>query len=327
MSSNSRRHALLALAALALAPLARAQPAARTYRIAFLGTSTPIDYAPNLKAFLDGLRELGYEDGRNIVIEYRWAEGREERLPELAAELVRRKPDIIVTHATGVTAAKAATSTIPIVMGVSADPVAVGYIQSLARPGGNITGVASQMVELSSKRVELLKELLPGLKEVAVLSRRNPGAAKGLAETEAAAHKLGVRVRAYWLEADTTDLERVFADIARARPDGLVVQPYPMTGKRADRLGELAVQHRLPSIGGGQFFIEAGGLLSYGGDFEAGWRVAARYVDRILKGAKPADLPVEQPNTIELGVNLRTARALGIVIPPSLLARADAVIR
>jgi putative ABC transport system substrate-binding protein len=162
---------------------------------------------------------------------------------------------------------------------------------------------------------------------VAVLSWRNPAAAKGLAETEATARKFGVRVRAYWLENDATDLERAFADIARARPDGLIVQPYPVTAKSAERLGELAIQHRLPSIGGGSFFIHAGGLLSYGGDFEAGWRVAARFVDRILKGAKPADLPVEQPNIIELGVNLRTAKALGIVIPPSLLARANEVIQ
>jgi putative ABC transport system substrate-binding protein len=323
-----RRHASVLLAAIALAPLrALAQTRPAPYRIAFLGTSTATDYAPNLTAFLQGLRELGYEDGRNIVIEYRWAEGREERLPELAAELVHLKPDIFVTHASGVAAAKAATSTIPIVMGVSSDPVALGYVQSLARPGSNITGVTSQMVELSSKRVELLKELVPGLKEFAVLSRRNPAARDGVAQTEAAARKFGVRVRVHWLETDATDLERVFADIARARPDGLIVLPYPMTLKRADRIGELAVQHRLPSIGGGRFFIPTGGLVSYCGDFEAGWRVAARYVDRILKGATPADLPIEQPNTIELGVNLRTARALRIVIPPSLLARANEVIR
>jgi len=322
-----RRQVAAMLAVLALVPFVRAQVAARQYRIAFLGVSTRADYAPYLTAFLNGLRDLGYDEGRNVVIEYRWAEGREERLPALASEVVRSKPDVIVTHATGVAAARSATTTIPIVMGVSADPVGTGYIQSLARPGGNTTGVASQMVDLSSKRLEVLKELVPGLKQIAVLSARNPAAPKGLAATEAAARNLGVHVRAYWLETDAPDLERLFADIARERPDGLIVQPYPTTSKRGERIAELAVKHRLPSIGGGRYFILDGGLLSYGGDFEAGWRIAARYVDRIFKGAKPADLPVEQTSTIELGVNLRTAKALGIVIPPALVVRANEVIR
>ena len=308
---------------------AEAEPAGKVYRIGFLGLSSASAYAPNLKAFLQGLRDLGYEEGRNIVIEYRWAEGREERLPALAAQLVRLNPDVLVTHATpSIRAAQQATSTIPIVMGTSDDPVALGLVKSLARPGGNTTGVASQASDLASKRLELLKEVVPKLKHVAVLSHlANPAARKGLAETEVAAQKLGVRVRSFGVVAEPTALESVFTAILRERPDGLIVQPDPLTaGMHGVRIVAFAARNRLPAIFGAKGSVAGGGFISYGGDFLEGWRVAARYVDKILKGAKPTDLPVEQPTTFELAINLKTAKALGLTIPPSVRARADQII-
>lgn len=329
MDPMKRREATIALVALGvLSFAAKAQPQGKSYRIGFLGLSSPSDYAPNLNAFLQGLRELGYEDGRNIAIEYRWAGGRDERLPELAAQLARLNPNVIVTHATGVRAAQEATSTIPIVMGVSADPVGLGLIKSLAKPGGNTTGVASQMVDLSSKRLELLKEIAPKLKVVAVLSRAAvPGALKGLAETEVAARKLGLRVRSFEIVGEPSALESVFAAIVLERPDALIVQPDPLIGRYHDRIATFALRNKLPAMGGVQSFVVDGGLISYGGNFYEGWRLAARYVDRILKGARPGDLPVEQPTTFELAINLKTAKALGLTIPPSLVLRASEVIQ
>jgi putative ABC transport system substrate-binding protein len=324
-----RRDATLALGALVGLPgAALAQAPGKTHRIAFLGLSSASDYAPFLGAFLQGLRELGYDEGRNLQIDYRWADGHDERLPELARQLAALKPALIVTHATGIRAAQQATTTIPIVMGVSADPVGLGLIQSLSRPGGNTTGVASLMVDLSSKRLELLKEAVPTLKDVAVLSHvAIPGARRGLAETEAAAQKLGVRVRAYWSEADAVAIDAALAALLRERPDALIVQPDPLIGRHGVRIAGFAARHGLPAMGGGRQFAEDGGLMSYGSDFFEGWRLAARYVDRILKGAKPADLPVEQPTQFELVINARTAKALGLSLPQGLLLRADAVIR
>lgn len=324
-----RRQATLALAAFAtVAHRARAQPAAKSYRIGFLGLTSATAYAPQLEGFLQGLRELGYMEGKNIVIEYRWADGREERLAELAAQLVRLNPDVLVAHGFGVQAAQKASSTTPIVMGVSSDPVGMGLIKSLARPGGNITGVTSQISDLAAKRLELLKQIAPQLKDVAVLSyESSPGARPGLAETEAAARKLGVRVRPYWLAAEPTALESIFAAIARERIAGVIVQPDSVIGRYSDRIAALAVKNRLPTMGGFRQFVVDGGLISYGGDFVEGWRIAARFVDKILKGAKPADLPVEQPTKFELVINLKTAKALGITIPQALLLRADEVIQ
>jgi putative ABC transport system substrate-binding protein len=325
----NRREATLALLALGIVTSGvRAQQAGKPYRIGFLGLSSPTDYAPYLKAFQDGLREQGYEEGRNIVIDYRWAEGSEERLAELAHQLVRSRPDVLVSHATGVRAVQQATSTIPIVMGVSADPVGLGLIQSLAKPGGNTTGVASLMVDLASKRLELLKEIVPNLRDVAVLSHEAiPGHRKGLAETETTARKLGVRVRAFWTTADPTVLDAVLAEVLRSRPHGLIVQPDPLTGRYSAHIAALAVKNGVPAMGGARQFAADGGLVVYGADFLEGWRIAARYVDRILKGAKPGDLPVEQPTTFEFVINLRTARALGLAIPPALELRASEVIR
>lgn len=323
-----RRGAIAALLPIACATCgAQAQPAPKRRRIGFLGTSSPTEYAPNLTAFLQGLREHGYEAGKNIVIDYRWAEGNQERLPELAAELVRLQPDVIVTHATGVQAAQRATTTIPIVMGVSADPVGLGLIQSLARPGGNTTGVASLLVDLSAKRVDLLKEIHPALKRVAVLSSRTPGAQKAVAETEAAARRLGLQFQAFWIDADPNSLDAALAAIVRYKPDGLIVTPDPLTGKHGVRITTFAVQNRLPSMGGANPFVLDGGLISYGGNFAEGWRAAAKYVDRILEGARPADLPVEQPTSFELIINLKTAKLLGITVPHALLLRANEVIR
>jgi putative ABC transport system substrate-binding protein len=329
MGRVQRRDFLVAAAALlAAAPAPEAQPTRKPYRIGFLGLSSPSDYAPYLNAFLVGLRELGYEEGRNIVIEYRWADGREERLPELAVQLVRLNPDLLVSHAIGVRALQQATSTIPIVMGVSSNPVEFGLIKSLAKPGGNTTGVTSVLIELSSKRLELLKEAVPKLKDVAVLSNLAlPGLRKGLEETEFTARRLGIRVRSFGISADTAALESVFTAIVRERPDGVVVQPDPLAGRHGPRIAAFAEKHRLPTIGGGRQFVVDGGLLSYGGSFSQGWRLAARYVDKILKGAKPADLPVEQPSTLELAINVKTAKTLGLTIPQSLLLRANEVIQ
>ena len=322
-----RRQATIATAALVFMPLVSgAQPAGKSYRIGFLGLSSAADYAPYLNAFLQGLRDLGYEDGRNIAIEYRWADGREERLPELAAELVRFSPDVLVSHAIGVNAAQKATSTIPIVMGVSSDPVALGLVKSLAKPGGNTTGVASQIIDVASKRLELLKEAVPKLKDVAVLSNLAlPTTRRGLEEMAGAARTFGIRMRSFGVTTQATALESTFAAILRERPDGLVVQPDPLTGKHSVAIAAFAARNRLPAIGGGKQFALDGGLASYGADFLESWRLAARYVDKILKGAKPADLPVEQLNTFELVVNAKTAKALGLTLPQSLLVRAEVI--
>lgn len=324
----NRRGATLALIVLAAVPAAgRAQRTGKVYRVGFLGVLSASDYPDSLNAFLEGLRELGYEEGKNLVIEYRWADGREERLPELAAQLVRVNPNVLVTHSIGVGAAQKATSTIPIVMGVSGDPVALGLIESLAKPGGNTTGIASQIHELAPKRLELLKEAVPKLKDVAVLAGLTfPGSRRSLDQTEIAARKIGVRVRSFGMSAERDALEALFADILRDRPDGIVVHPDLNTARHVALVAAFAAKNRLPAVGGIRQFVVNGGLLSYGASNIEGWRMAARYVDKILKGARPADLPVEQPTGFELVINLKAARALGITIPPSLLLRADEVI-
>jgi putative tryptophan/tyrosine transport system substrate-binding protein len=315
--------------ALLLAALVVPESQAAGHRIGFLGLSSPADYAEYLAAFRQGLRDLGYEEGKNISIEYRWAGNRYERLPALAAELVRLHPDVLVTHAaSGIRAAQQATSTIPIVMGVSGDPVRQGFVKGLARPGGNTTGVASQLIELSAKRLELLRETVPNLRRVAVLANlASVGAHEVVRETEVAARKLGVAVRTFAAKNEPAELEAVFAAILRKRPDGLIVIPDSLiVGDRNASIAEFAARNNLPAMGGERGFVAGGGLISYGGDFAAGWHLAARYVDRILKGAKPAELPIEQPTKFELALNLKTARRLGLTIPPSLLLRANQVI-
>ena len=316
----------LTLALAFLAPLAAgAQQSGKVWQIGFLGVSSASDYAANLMAFRQGLRDLGYEEGRNIVIHYRWAEAHEERLPALAAQLVRLSPDVLVTHATGVRAAQQATSTVPIVMGASADPVGQGLVKSLARPGGNTTGVASQIVDLAAKRLELLREAVPNLRLVSFVSTGGPAARQAVKETEVAARTLGVRVRSF--EMGKQPFEGISAAILRERPDGLIVFPTPIIlGTPNARIVEFAARNRLPAMGGNSAFAAGGGLMSYGGDFSEGWRLAARYIDRILKGAKPGDLPIEQPTQFQLVINLRTAKAFDLTIPLSLLQRADQVI-
>jgi putative ABC transport system substrate-binding protein len=314
---------------LLLAPLAaEAQQAGKVYRIGFLGLSSAEDYATNLQAFRRGLRDLGYEEGKSISIEYRWAQGRDERLPALAAELVRLNPAVLVTHATpGIQAAQQATTTIPIVMGVSADPVRLGLVKSLARPGGNTTGVATLQFDLAAKRLELFKEALPSLRHVAVLlNPTNAAVREDLRQMELASGKLGVRLRSFELAREPSALESVFAAILRDRPDGLIVVADSLAATHNARIAEFAARNGLPAMGALGNFVAEGGLISYGGDYSNGWRVAARYVDRILRGAKPAELPIEQPTKFYLAINLKTAKALGLTIPPSLLARADHVI-
>ena len=320
---------LFALAVALAPPVAEAQQAAKVYRIGFLGLSSAPDYAPNLEAFRQGLGSLGYEDGRNIVIDYRWAQGRAERLPGLAEELVRLNPDVLVTHAGGVVVAQQATKTIPIVMGVSADPVRMGVVGSLAKPGGNTTGVSSQLIDLSAKRLEVLKEVVPKLRQVAILHDRDiPAAREFLRDTEVAANQMGgLRVRSFGMETAPAEVEAVLATILRARPDGLVVLPDSRMAPHRARIVQFSAKNRLPTIYGSRDFVDAGGLVSYAGDFREGWRVAARYVDKILKGAKPADLPIEQPVKYELVINLKTAKGLSLTIPQSILVRADEIIR
>jgi putative tryptophan/tyrosine transport system substrate-binding protein len=313
-----------------LTPLAaEARQAAKVYRIGFLGLSSATDYTRNLEAFRAGLRDLGYEEGRTILIDYRWAQGRVERLPGLAAELVRLNPDVLVTHATGVGAAQQATRTIPIVMGVSADPIRQGLVQSLAKPGGNTTGVSSQLVDLSAKRLEVLKEVVPKLRQVAVLLYQDTfGAREALRDIEVAANQMGgIRVRSFGMVTEPTELESVFATILRDRPDGLVVLPDSRMALHNTRIVQFSAKNRLPAVYGSRDFVDDGGLVSYAGDFREGWRVAARHVDKILKGAKPADLPIEQPIKYELVINVRTAKTLGLTIPQSLLVRADEIIQ
>jgi len=312
------------------APLAaEAQQAAKIARIGYLALNRAA--APDvLEAFLQGLRDLGYVEGRNVVIEYRDAEGKAERLPALAAELVALKVEVIVAPGTlAALAAKQATGTIPIVFPSVGDPVTEGLVTSLARPGGNVTGLSNLTPELVGKGLELLKQAVPGVSRVAVLWQ--PGGSErtekdNLKAADVAARALAVRLQ--FVEArGPADFDRAFSDMTRARASALTVWPYAMFINERRRLVDLAAKHRLPTVYGVREFVVAGGLMSYGPARADLFRRAATYVDRILKGAKPADLPVEQPTKFELVINLKTAKALGLTIPQSVLGRADEVIR
>jgi putative ABC transport system substrate-binding protein len=279
------------------------------------------------EAFLRGLRELGYVDGRTILVEYRWAGGKAERLPALAAELVGLGVDLIVTA--GVPAAKAAkhaTATIPVVMATSGDAVRDGLVASFGRPGGNVTGMSLFTSELSRKRLEILKETFAGLASVAALfNGLNPALPPQLRETEAAAAQLGIRV----VPVDVRfpgGLGAAFARAARAGAGAVIVLSDNATITHRAQIATVALEHRLPTMFANKAYLEGGGLMSYGPDIVESFRRAALYVDRILKGARPADLPVEQPTRLELALNLKTARALGLTIPQSILVRADAVL-
>jgi ABC-type uncharacterized transport system substrate-binding protein len=315
-------------AMLLAAPLAAEAQSQRVFRVGYLGGSPPSPAQPPLNGFVRGLRELGWVEGQNIVIEYRFAEGRYDRLPELAAELVRLKVDIIVTVATpAAVAAKNATATIPIV-GISlGDPVGIGLIASLARPGGNVTGLSYSVdVALVRKQLELLKEIVPKVRRVAILSNpANPFHAFATRDVKGAARSLEVQLQL--LEArGPTEFDGAFAAMAKERVGALVIVPDQMFQLHGTRLADLVARSRLPAAYGVREYVEAGGLISYGASLPDLWRRAATYVDKILKGAKPADLPVEQPTKFELVINLKTAKALGLTIPQSLLQRADQVI-
>jgi len=331
MNRVHRRDFLVAAGTLLAAPLvAEAQQAANVTRIGYL--SHNLAASSHLRdAFLQGLRELGYVEGRNVVIEYRYAEGKPERLPALAAELVALKVDVIVTVSnTTALAAKQATRTVPIVFTAVANPVAAGIVTSLARPGGNLTGLASLGSELVGKRLELLKQAVPVVDRVAVLWL--PGALGERTEKEmrtgadVASQALGVRLQ--FVEArGPADFDRAFSDMTSARADALTLLPSNMFLREHRRLVDLAAKNRLPAVYGSREFVDAGGLMSYGANQVDLYRSAATYVDKILKGAKPDDLPVEQSSKFELFINLKSANALGITIPKSMLARADEVIQ
>jgi len=311
------------------APLAaEAQPAGKVPRIGFLSTTSSSDRPALVDAFRQRLRELGWVEGQNVVIDYRYAEDRVDRLRDLAAELVRLKVDVIVSLGTqGVTAAKNATETIPIVMIAVRDPVGIGLIASLPRPGGNVTGVSGYAgLEIVARQLELLKETVPKIRRVAILS--NPTNAYhqlAIREANVAARSLGVQLQV--LEArGLNEFDGAFAAMAKERVGALLVLSDTLFSSHRTRLADLAARSRLPAAYGVRESVEAGGLMSYGPSFLDLHRRSATYVDKILKGAKPADLPVEQPTEFELVINLKTAKALGLAIPPSLLQRADQVI-
>ena len=278
------------------------------------------------EAFRQGLRELGWIEGQNITIEYRWADGNLDRLPALASELVKLPVDLIVIAGVqAVRAARQASITIPIVVAIMSDPVALGFAASLARPGGNVTGLANLFEELTSKQLQIFKETMPRATRVAILSYVD-SAPSILPATEAATRALGLKARVFRIR-DVADLDAAITAAKTERADGVHVLPSPFFNHHRARIAELATKHGLPSISEAREYVQDGGLMSYGPNFPGMYRRAASYVDRILKGAKPGDLPIEQPTKFELVINLKTAKALGITIPQSLLLRADAMIQ
>jgi putative tryptophan/tyrosine transport system substrate-binding protein len=324
-----KRRELITLLGGAVAwPLAaRAQQSGKIPRVGFMGNSTAALEANLVGPFRDGLRELGYQEGHNIVIEYRWAEGQYERFPALIAELLAVPVDVIVTAGTPATlAVKKATSMVPLVMIAVGDPVGTGIVPSLARPGGNITGLSSIAPDLEGKRLELLREVIPKLSHVALfLNPLNPFHAVSMRQALAAAQALGIKLQS--LEVRTSgELDGAFAAIVREGPDALLILADRVFLHNRKRMMDFATEQRLPSVNAYREIVEAGGLMSYGPSYEHMHRRAADYVDKILKGAKPGDLPVEQPTKFTLVVNLKSARALGIDVPSMLLARADEVI-
>ena len=311
--------------ALATFRLAEAQQPAK---VGYLSGNSPYGISARSEAFRQGLRELGYVEGKNIVIEYRYAEGKLDLLPALAAELVRLKVDVIVTAGPAATRpAREATSTIPIVMGFDNDPIGNGFVSSLARPGGNITGLSSLAPEISGKQVELLKEIVPRLSRVAVLgSSTTPGNAQALKEIELAAGALKVQLQYLGVLA-TKDIETAFRAASKGRAGAVLVLPSPLATRQRAQIAGLAAKSRLPAIYPQSDYMDAGGLMFYGPSLTVLFRRAATYVDKILKGGKPADIPVEQPMKFEFIINLKAAKQIGLMIPPNVLARADRVIK
>ena len=307
---------------------ALAQQPAKVPRIGFLGATSPSTISARIEAFRQGLRELGYVEGKNIVIEYRWAEGNFARLPDLAGELVRLNVDVIVTAGPMDTrTAKEATSRIPIVMTWDQDPVGSGFVASLAHPGGNITGLSILAPEISGKQLELLKEVVPKLSRVGFLGNSTePGNAQALREMEAAARAFGVQLQHLDVLAPK-DIEPAFRAASKRRAHAVLVLTSPVVVAQRTQVIDFAVKNRLPAIYYRRQFVEDGGLMSYGVSQNDLDRRAATYVDKILKGAKPADLPVEQPTKFEFVINLKAAKQIGLTIPPNVLVRADKVIR
>jgi putative tryptophan/tyrosine transport system substrate-binding protein len=326
-----KRRTLIALlgGATAWPVAARAQPSTMPV-VGFLGSETTEQSAARVRAFLQGLGEVGFVDGRNVIIEYRWAEGHNERLPALATDLVRRQAAVIVSIAgiPGAKAVKAATSTIPIVFSTGADPVAFGLVASLSRPGGNLTGVSSLGDEVGPKKLELMKELLPASSAMGlVLNPTNPVAETQSREMQPAARAMGLTLHILHSRSER-DLDALFASADELRVEALVVgseQAFFTPGWQL-RFAPLALQHKLPTISGGPGFAEAGGLISYGNNGAEGGHTIGIYAGRILKGARPADLPVQQATKVELTINLKTAKVLGLTVPLPLLGRADGVI-
>jgi len=313
---------------IALCGSAEAQQPKNVPRIGFLSAVSPSTISARLDAFRQGLRELGYVEGKNIVIEWRSAEGKSDRLPGLAAELVRLKVDLVVSGGVATTrAAKQATVTIPVVMASDDDPVGSGFAASLARPGGNITGLSTLSPEISGKQLELLKEIVSKLSRVAIGGDvTRPGIPQALREINVAADALGVQVQ-YLELREPKDIETAFRAASKEHADAVLVLGSPVLLSQRRQIADVAAKSRLPAIYPRPEFVEDGGLMSYGVSFTDLFRRAATYVDKILKGAKPADLPIEQPTKFELVINLKTAKQISFTIPPSVLARADRVIR
>ncbi len=321
-----RREFMAALGGAAAWPLAvRAQQPAKLPTIGLLGASTPSAWSQWVAAFVQRLRDLGWIEGRTIAIEFRWAEGRTERYTEIATEFVRLKVDVIVTTGGAVLATMQATSVIPIVFALALDPVGSGMVKSLARPGGNVTGLSLQSTDLSGKRLELLREVVPSLRRLAIMANASyPAAVLEVGEVQAAARSLGLEVAIPEIRR-AEDIGPAF-EALRGRAEALYVVPDPLALTNRIRINTLAVGARLAAISFVREYVEAGGLMSYGPNYSDLFRSAADYVDKILRGTKPGDLPVQQPTKLELVINLTTAKALGLVIPESFLLRADEVI-
>ena len=326
----NQRIFVLALGALLFAlcvPLQAQQPTQIT-RVGFLIVSTPTAIGDRLEAFRQGLRELGYVEGKQVIIEQRWAAGKIERMPELAAELMRLKVDVILSAGPQATrVAKQITSTTPIIMGFDNDPVGNGFVASLARPGGNITGLSTLAPEISGKQLELLSELIPQVSRVAVLgSSTQPGTAQTFKELELAARNLNIKLQ--FLDVlHTEDMEAAFGAVVTRRADAVLVLNSPVFNSPRTHITGLAAKSRLPTFYWATEFVEAGGLMTYSVSFADLFRRAATYVDKILKGRKPADLPVEQPKKFDFIINLKAAKQIGLTIPPNVLAKADKIIK